>query len=135
MLLKPIRFSLIHSWKSGLTSTIIPTCLWLIAWRTTILLKFNDGWFRLLFFLEKTTSCAGLWESRLKLIFHWNAHFFSCVWSWFTFFADKVISWTTKKRELSSGNNLEFETKLSEKSLINVKKKKDQELILEELLL
>ena len=42
----------------------------------------------------------------------------------FKFFADKVISWTTKKREVSSANSLGFETKLPERSLINIKKKR-----------
>ena len=90
----------------------------------TVLLKFNDGWFGLLSFLEKITSCACLLGSGLKLIFHWNAHLFIFFRSSFKFFADKVISWTTEKKEASSANSLGFETKLSERSLINIKEKR-----------
>ena len=44
----------------------------------------------------------------------------------FKFFADKVITWTgaEREREKSSANSLGFETKLSERSLINIKKKR-----------
>ena len=50
----------------------------------------------------------------------------------FKFFADKVITWTGAVRERerdrqtdkSSANSLGFETKLSERSLINIKKKR-----------
>ena len=42
----------------------------------------------------------------------------------FKFFADKVISWTTENREVSSANSLGFKIKLSEKSLLNVTKKR-----------
>ena len=42
----------------------------------------------------------------------------------FKFFADKVITWTGEERKESSANSLGFETKLSERSLINIKKKR-----------
>ena len=35
-----------------------------------------------------------------------------------------MIFWATKKREVSFTNSLGFETKLSERSLINIKKKR-----------
>ena len=91
---------------------------------TTILLKFNDGWFGLLSFLEKITSCACLLGSGLKLIFHWNAHLFIFFRSSFKFFADKVISWTTENREVSSANSLGFEIRLSKRSLVNIRRKR-----------
>ena len=73
---------------------------------------------------KKITSSACLLGSGLKLIFHWNAHLFIFFRSSFKFFADKVISWTTENREVSSANSLGFEIKLSERSLINIKKKR-----------
>ena len=39
-------------------------------WMTTVLLKFNDGWFGLLSFLGKITSRACLLGPGLSLIFH-----------------------------------------------------------------
>ena len=93
------------SWKSSLLSKIISRCLWFVDWMTIVLLKFNDGWFGLLSFLEKITSCACLLGSGLKLIFHWNVHLFIFFRSSFKFFADKIISWTTKNREVSSANS------------------------------
>ena len=77
-------------------------------------------------FPEKKKSCTCLLGSGLKLIFHWNAHLFIFSRSSFKFFADKVISWTTENREVSSASSLGFEIKLSERSLINIKKKRGQ---------
>ena len=88
----------------------------------TVLLKFNDGWSGLLSFLEKITSSACLLGSGLILIFHWNAHLFIFFRSSSKFFADKVISCITENREVSWANSLGFEIKLSESSLINIKK-------------
>ena len=124
VLLILLSLSLRCSWKSSLVSKIIPRCLWFVDWMTTVLLKFNDGWFGLLSFLEKISSCGYLLGSGLKLIFHWNAHLFIFFRSSFKFFADKVISWTTENREVSSANSLGFEIKLSERSLTNIKKKR-----------
>ena len=98
--------------------------LWLVDWMTTLLLKFNDGWFGSLSFLEKKTSCVFLLGSGLKLAFHWNAHLFILFRSSFKFFVYKIISWTTQNRGISSANSLGFEIKLSERSLINIKKKR-----------
>ena len=117
VLLILLSLSLRCSWKSRLVSKIIPRCLWFVDWMTTVLSKFNDGWFGLLSSLEEITSCACLLGSGLKLIFH----FFT---SSFKFFADKVIFWKTKNREVSSADSLGFEIKLSERSLINIKEKK-----------
>ena len=94
-----------------------------LGWITNVLLKLNDGWFGLLSFLEKITSRACLLGSGLKLIFYWNAYLFIFFRSSFKFFAGKVISWTTKNREVLSANSLGFEIKLLEGSLINIKKK------------
>ena len=44
--------------------------------------------------------------------------------SLFKLFADKVMSWTTGKIDASSANSFGFETKLSKRSLINVKRKR-----------
>ena len=110
--------------KIQLSIKIIPKSFWVVDWITTVLLKFNGRWFGLLNFLKKITSCAYLLGSGLKLIFRWNAHLFIFFRSWFKFFADKVISWTTKNRDTSSANSLGFETKLSERSSININIKK-----------
>ena len=116
--------SLRCSWKSSLVSNFLPRLLWVVAWMTTVLLSFNDGWFVLLSFLVKTTSCAYLLGSGLKHMFHWNTCLFTFFRSSFKFFADKVKSWTTEKREVSSANSLGCETKVSERSFINIKKKR-----------
>ena len=123
VLLILLSLNLRCSLKSSLVSKIIPRCLWFVDCMATVLLKFNDGWFGLLSFLEKITSCACLLGSGLKLIFHRNADLFIFFRSPFKFFADKVISWTTENREVSSANSLGFEIKFSERSLINIKKK------------
>ena len=120
VLLILLSLPLRSSWKSSLVFKRIPRCLWVVDWMTTVLLKFNDGGFGLISFLEKITSCACLLRSGLKLIFHWNAHLFIFFISSFKFFADKVISWTTEKKEVSSANSLGFEIKLSERSLTNI---------------
>ena len=60
--------------------------------------------------------------SAIKLILPWNSHLFIFFRSPFKFFADNVISWTTKKWEVSSVNSLGFEIKLSERSVIYIKK-------------
>ena len=75
---------------------------------------------------DLVTSCACFFGSGLKIIFHWNVHFFILFRSSFKFFADKVISWTTERREVSSANSLVFETKLSQILLINIQKKRGQ---------
>ena len=87
---------------------------------------FNDGWFGLLSFLENITSCTYLLGFGLKLIFQWNVYLFIFFRSPFKFFADKVLSWKTEKRKVSSENSLGLETKLSEseRPLINIKKKR-----------
>ena len=92
-----LSLSLRCSWKSSLVSKIITVCSWIVDWMTTVLLKFNDGWFGLLSFLENITSCACLLGSGLKLNFHCNAHLCIFFRSSLKFFADKVISWTTEK--------------------------------------
>ena len=124
VLLVLLSLSLKCSWKCSLVCKIIPRCLWVNDWMATVLLKFNDEWFGLLGFLEKITSCACLLGSGLKLIFYWNAYLFIFFRSSFKFFADKVISWTTENREVSSGNSLGFEIKLSKRSLIKTNKKR-----------
>ena len=74
--------------------------------------------------LGKSNFLSLLLGCGLKLIFHWNAKLFIFFRSSFKFFFFKVISWTSEKREVSSANSLGFETKLSERSLINIKKKR-----------
>ena len=115
-----LSLSLKCSWKSSLVSKIIPKCLWVVYWITTVLLKFNDGWFGLLSFLEKVTSCACLFGSRLKLISHWNVHLSSLDHH----LNSLLIEWYPgqPKREGITSKQFGFETKLSERSLINIKK-------------
>ena len=74
--------------------------------------------------LGKSNFLSLLLGCGLKLIFHWNAKLFIFFRSSFKFFFFKVISWTSEKREVSSANSLGFETKFSERSLINIKKKR-----------
>ena len=72
-------------------------------------------------FLEKITSWACLLESGLKLIFHWEAHYFILERS---LLSSKVViteSWITEKREVSSAKSLVLEDKPSAKSLIYIK--------------
>ena len=83
-----------------------------------------DGWFGLLSSLE-TSYWVCLLESRQKLIFYWNTHLFFLIRSSFKFFAVKVISWATVMREVSSANSLQLETRLSERSLIYIKEKRE----------
>ena len=61
---------------------------------------------------------------RIKTHFPWNAKLFISFRSSFKSFFFEVISWTSEKREVSSANSLGFETKLLERSLINIKKKR-----------
>ena len=133
-LLNGLSLPLRCSQRSSLESIFIPRCWWVVNRVTIKLLKFNDGWFGLSFPGKKITSWACLWWSGLKLISYWKSHLFILFISSFKLFEDKIKSWTTKKREVSSANSLWFD-KLSERSLIyTLWKKGDQELILEELL-
>ena len=67
----------------------------------------------------------------LVIKFLWKNNFLGCLLGsglifldhYLNFFADKVISWTIGKREVSSANSLGFKTKLPESLLINIKKK------------
>ena len=78
------------------------------------------GW--VIKFPEKITFWACFLELTLKITFDWKANLFIFFRSSFKFFADKVISRATKKRDVST-SSLEIETKLSKRSLINIKKK------------
>ena len=104
--------------KSSLVSNTIPRCLWADDDLTKFWLKYNGGWSILLIFLLKMTSWACLLESGLNLIFHWKAQLLNFIKSLFKSFADEFILWMTEKREVSSANNLGFEVKPSDKSLI-----------------
>ena len=123
-----LSLSLKYSWKSSLVSKIISRCLWIADWMSSVSWKLNHGSFDLLIFLEKITFWACFLGSRLKFIFHWNVHLFIFFRSSFKFCAGKVTSWTTEKSKVSSGSSLGFETNLSEKSLINIKKKRGPKL-------
>ena len=62
--------------------------------------------------------------SWLKLTFNWKDNLFIFFRSSFKFFADRIILRATENRNVSSANSLGIETKLSERSLINIKKKR-----------
>ena len=67
---------------------------------------------------EKINSCACLVGSGLKFIFHWNAHSPIFFKSLFRSIFEASTFVTTEKSEVSSANNLGFDAKLSDKSLI-----------------
>lgn len=108
----------------SLVSKIIPECWWFVDRMTIVLLKFNDGGLSLFKSPRKITSWVCLLGSGLTHIFHRSTLLLIFFRTSFKFFADKVVSSTTQEREVSSAKSLEFETKLSERSLINFKKKR-----------
>ena len=110
------------SWKSSLVSKNIPKCFWVSDW-VTILLKINEGWDDFWILREERTPWVWLLELGLKLIFHWKAQLFVLFKSSFKFFTDKYLSNITEKRDVSSTNTLGFKTRLSNKSLIYIKKR------------
>ena len=73
-----------------------------------IVVKSSIGYLVLASFCEKITCCAWLIGSVMKLIFY--------LWGLIV----KFLSWITKKRDVSSANNLRFEDKSSDKSLIDI---------------
>ena len=83
---------------------------------------------RLHFYKKKISSCACLVGSGLKLTFRWKAHspiFFKLL---FRSIFDASAFLTTNKSDVSSANNLGFDARLSDKSLIEIKKNSGQEL-------
>ena len=70
---------------------------------------------------EKISSCACLVGSGLKLIFHWKTHSPIFFKSLFRSIFEASTFLTTEKSEVSSANNLGFDAKLSDKSLIEIK--------------
>ena len=68
------------------------------------------------------TSWACLLGSGLNLIFHWKAQLLIFIKSLLRSFAVEFILWITEKREVASANNLGFEDKPSDKSLIWIRK-------------
>ena len=92
------------------------------AWETLLLLlKHKGGWQTVFSFLKKITSWACLLRSRLKLIFHWQAHCFTLARSLLSSEVIITESWITEKREVSSAKRLVLEDKPSAKSLTNIK--------------
>ena len=67
------------------------------------------------------TSCACLFGSGLKLIFHRKTHLFIFAKSLFSLRADVLLSWITENKDVSSANSLAFEGNPSHKSLIYIK--------------
>lgn len=63
-------------WTSNfnLESNISPKWFWQLTWETRIWLKNTWEWLASWVFLLKISSCAFFEKSRLKLLFHWNAH-------------------------------------------------------------
>ena len=67
------------------------------------------------------SSCACLVGSGLKHIFHWTAHSPIFFKSLFRSVFEASIFLTTEKSEVLSANNLGFDAKFSDKSLIQIK--------------
>ena len=101
--------------KFNLSSKNIPKCFRYGLWITFLLLNIKSGWLVFLILQEKITSWACLEGSELKLVFHWYAQLLIFDRSLFKILPDKVISRTTKKREVSSAKSLEFEGNLDNK--------------------
>ena len=70
---------------------------------------------------EKITPCACLVGSGLKFIFHWNAHSPIFSKSSFRSIFEASTFLIREKSEVSSANNLGFDAKFSDKSLISIK--------------
>ena len=81
----------------------------------------------LIFFLEKITSCAGFLGSGLKSIFQWYAHQEITLRSRFKYLSDSLRSWTRKKSDVSSANNLTMELSPSSRSIKYINSKNVQE--------
>ena len=71
---------------------------------------------------ESITSWDCLLGLGLELIFHWKTQWFILVKSSFKFCADNCLLRITEKKDVSSANNLGFETKFSGKSFMYIKK-------------
>ena len=67
---------------------------------------------------KKISSCACLVGSVLKFIFHWNTHSPIFFKSLFRSMFETSTFLTTEKSEVLSANNLGFDAKFSDKSLI-----------------
>ena len=60
--------------------------------------------------------------SGLHFIFYWEVQSLIFIESLFKLFAEELMFWTTEKREVLFPNNFVFEIKLSDKSLIQIRK-------------
>ena len=78
-------------------------------------------WF--LNFARKKNFLGLLVGIRINTHFHWKAQLFNLFKSSFKFFANKSLSNTTGKRDVTSANSSGFETRFSKKSFIYILRK------------
>ena len=102
----------------NLTSKIIPRYFWDLTWETLLLLKNRRGCVAIFSFLLNIISWDCLLRSGLKVNFHGKAQSLTFFRSLFNSIANAFISCTTKNREVLPANNLAFDDKPSDKSLI-----------------
>ena len=126
-------FSLIWYLNVSCSWRCIPKCFWDdICWTVELLNK-RGGCYSLFIFREKISSWACLDGSGLKYIFHSLALRLTLSRSLFSFCEVLIGSQTTKNIEVSSAKSFTLDSRLSDKSLIYIKKKTmDQELDPEE---
>ena len=120
--------SLIWCLNVSSSSRCIPKCFWGdICWTVELLNK-RGGWYTLFIFREKINSWACLDGSGSKYNFHLLAQRLILSRSLFSFCEVLIGSRTTEKTEVSSAKSFTLDSRLSDKSLIYVKKTMDQEL-------
>ena len=106
--------------KYNLEPNTKPSCFWLSATWTFIRLKWKGGYFPLLRVLEKHTSIACLFGSRLKDLFHWKAHLLIFVKSEFSWQFELLLSLISENKDVSSAKILHFEVNSSSKWLTSI---------------
>ena len=110
------------SLKSNLESRTIPRCFWDSLKLTVLWLKIEHGWLVFWSFQPKIFSCVCLVRSQLKFVFHWNALVLILAMSIINSLADLVIFSTTENSDVSSANNFALDAKLSDKSIMYIRK-------------
>ena len=109
-------FLIVDMLKVNFESKTNPKCFWAGQSFKGILLSLADGWGTVFNFLLQITSWASLVGSEIKLTFQLKAH--SLIFAKLLLSSEELIvtSWTTKKRDVTSAKNLQFDDKPLDKS-------------------
>ena len=105
VLLTLLNMFLCVLWNPVLVIKNIPKYFSAVNWVTLLLLKISGGWGDFWILQEQIIFKTWLLSSRLKFVFHWKTQAHILFKSLFEFFAEKSLSLTTEKWNMSLANN------------------------------